>query len=401
MRKDVDRILAERDIGSMLLYADRPLDVNLYYLTGFLSFGPTVYLKKVDEEPVMIVIPADVQRAERESLVKRVCSYFDFEGFEIVKSASDQRIGLIRFIAAVAKKELDMKKLIYVPPVLSVMVADVLRHEGLNITPLFDVIEEARQTKEPDEIEAIESVQRTAEKAMTKAIEFIADSEVGTKDALYYLEDGRKKVLTAGKIHSILNQILSDGNCIAEGGELQVASGIKSADPNCTGEAEDVLRANQPIVLDIFPRSTKRLYHTDMARTMVKGKASKQIKNMFEAAFQAKDAAVDAMKAGILGRDIEDRCFRILEKAGYETMRGGKQIARGLLHDVGHGVGLDSNERPAINGFQKCILEEHNVVTAELGLYDPDVGGVRLEDILEITRNGCRNLTELEVCLEV
>jgi Xaa-Pro aminopeptidase len=47
------------------------------------------------------------------------------------------------------------------------------------------------------------------------------------------------------------------------------------------------------------------------------------------------------------------------------------------------------------------MLEEHNVVTAELGLYDPDVGGVRLEDILEITRSGCRNLTELEVCLEV
>jgi Xaa-Pro aminopeptidase len=91
----------------------------------------------------------------------------------------------------------------------------------------------------------------------------------------------------------------------------------------------------------------------------------------------------------------------LLEKTGYETMRDGKQITKGLLHAVGHGVGLDSNERPAIGDFNKYQLKEHNAVTAELGLYDPDVGGVRIEDILEITRTGCRNMTSMETLLEI
>jgi Xaa-Pro aminopeptidase len=284
LRKDVDRILAERNVGSMLLYADKPLDVNLYYLARFLTSGPTVYLKRVDEDPLMIVVPIDVERAKKGSMVRDVRSFFDFDDIETVKLASDQRIGLLKFVAAVAKKELSMRKLIYVPPTLPVMAADVLRHEGLKITPLFDVMEEARQTKEPDEIEAIKAVQKTAEKAVEKAIELIASSEAGPKDTLFCSEDNRKKVLTAGGIRSTLNQVLCDERCVAEEARTQIACGLKSADPNYAGEAEDVLRANQPIVLDVFPKSAKTLYHTDMARTIVKGRAPKQLKHMFETA---------------------------------------------------------------------------------------------------------------------
>jgi Xaa-Pro aminopeptidase len=164
MRKDVDNILTENDIGSMLLYVDKPPDLNLYYLTRFLPLGPAVYLKKVNQDPLMIVIPSEVQRAQNESLVRNVHSFFDYEYIDLVKSASDQRIGLIKFVAAVAKKELGIKEFIYVPPNLPVIVADILRHEDLKVTPQFDVLEKARETKEPDETETIQTVQKTAKK---------------------------------------------------------------------------------------------------------------------------------------------------------------------------------------------------------------------------------------------
>jgi len=401
MRKDVDNILTENDIGSMRLYVDKPPDLNLYYLTRFLPLGPAVYLKKVNQDPLMIVIPSEVQRAQNESLVRNVHSFFDYEYISIVKSASDQRIGLIKFVAAVAKKELDIKEFIYVPPNLPVIVADILRHEGLKVTPQFDVLEKARETKEPDETETIQTVQKTAEKAMIKAIETIKNSETGPNKTLQHLEDGKKKTLTVGKIRSVINQVFGEENVVAEEGETQIAAGLKSADSDYAGEPQDTLKANQPIVLDFFPKSAKRLYHTDTARTILKGKASKQIKDMFETVVQTKDAMIDAMKARASTADIENLCFNLLEKAGYETMRNGKQITKGLLHAVGHGVGLDSNERPAISSFNKYQLKEHNVVTAELGLYDPNIGGVRIEDILEITKTGYRNMTSAETFLEI
>jgi Xaa-Pro aminopeptidase len=401
MRKDVDKILTENDIGSMLLYVDKPPDLNLYYLSRFVPLGPAVYLKNVNQDPLMIVIPSEVQRAQKESLVKNVHSFFDYECISLVKSASDQRLGLIKFVAAVAKTELDAKKFIYVPPNLPVIVADILRHEGLKATPQLDVLEKARETKEPDETETIQTVQRTAEKAMTEAIETIKNSETGSNKTLQYSEDGKKKTLTVGKIRSVISQVFNEESVVAEEGETQIASGLRSADSDYDGETQDVLKAGEPIVLDLFPKSARKLYHTDTARTIVKDKAPKQIKHMFETVVQTKDAMVDALKAGVSTVDIENLCFDLLEKAGYETMRDGKQITKGLLHAVGHGVGLDSNERPAISGFNKYHLKEHNIVTSELGLYDPDVGGVRIEDILEITKTDCRNMTSMKTLLEI
>ncbi|MCK4884587.1 M24 family metallopeptidase, partial [Candidatus Bathyarchaeota archaeon] len=91
----------------------------------------------------------------------------------------------------------------------------------------------------------------------------------------------------------------------------------------------------------------------------------------------------------------------VLEKAGYETTRNGKKVTRGMTHGLGHGVGLQIHESPRMSELSMSPLEEHNVVTVEPGVYDPDVGGVRLEDIIEVTKSGYRNLTRMETQLEI
>jgi Xaa-Pro aminopeptidase len=400
MRNDVDRILAEKNVNSMLLYSESYKNVNMYYLTGFLAPDPFIFLKEIDQEPLIVVSQLELGRAKKESRVKDVRLLFDYDYIWIVKSAPDPKIGVMKFVASTAKKEFGADKPIYVPPNLPVSLADVLRHEGLNIKPMFDVIEKARETKESEEIEVIKSVQRTVEKATSKAIELIANAEVDSKGELYYREDGKKKSLTSGKVRSTFDHTFADEGCVAEE-ETIVACGPRSADPHYSGDASDVLKANQPIILDVFPKSVKKRYVSDMTRTVVKGKASKAVKRMFETVLQTKDAAVDAIEAGVLGSDMQNLCYEMLEKAGYQTMRGGKQISKGYIHGLGHGIGLEVHEGPSMNEFNKYPLEEHNIVTVEPGLYDPKIGGVRIEDFVEVTKKGCIDLTKMDIFLEV
>jgi len=183
--------------------------------------------------------------------------------------------------------------------------------------------------------------------------------------------------------------------------ELIVACGPKGADPHYFGNPEDVLKANQPIILDIYPRNLRKRYCSDMTRTIVKGRASEEVKKMFEAVLEAKNVSTDAINAGVPGNSVHNLCCDILEKHGYETARGGKQITRGFTHSLGHGVGLQVHEGPGMNELYKFPLEEGNVLTVEPGLYDPDVGGLRIEDMVEVTKTGCNNLTKMKIFLEI
>lgn len=400
LRKDLDRILAEKDVDALFLYSESFHDENMYYLTRFLAPDPFLLLKKVDEEPVIVINEMEYPRAKKESIVKDVRSYAEYNYVEVVKSASDPKLGVMKFIASVAKKELGVKTRIYVPPKFPIIVADALRKEGLTIEPLFGVIEKARETKEPAEIEEIRRVQRTAEKYMSEVIELIANAEVDVDGTLIIRENGKKTCLTVHKIKTFFGHRFLDSNCIVEE-ELIVACGPKGADPHYFGDPDDKLKANHPIILDVYPRSVRERYWSDMTRTIVKGKASEKIKKMFDAVLEAKNASVDAIKAGVLGSDVYNLCCDVLEKYGYETTRGGKQIRKGFTHGLGHGVGLQIHEGPSLSELYTFPLEEHNVVTVEPGLYDPDVGGVRIEDLVEVTKNGCNNLTEMEIFLEV
>lgn len=399
MRRDLDRILAEKGAEALLLYSESFKEPNMYYLTKFLAPDPFIFFKRVDAEPVIVINPMEYPRAKKESMTKDIHSYADYGFHDIVKSAPEPELGVLKFIASVAKKELSDTK-ICVPPNFPVMVADALRREGLNITPMFGVVEKARETKEVEEVKEIKSVQAVVEEATRKAINLISNAEANSKGTLITNEDGTKKPLTVGRVKTMFGHNFLDRGCFMEE-EIIVACGPGGANPHYAGSPEDELRANQPIVLDIYPRSLRRRYWTDMTRTIVKGKASKEVRRMFEAVREAKDASMDAIKAGVLGSGPHNLCCDLLERAGYDTSRGGKAVVKGFTHSLGHGVGLQIHEGPSMSEFYRFPLEEHNIVTVEPGLYDPDVGGIRIEDLVEVTKTGCSNLTKMETVLEV
>lgn len=395
----MDVVLAENGADALLLYSESFKDVNMYYLTKFLAPDPFILLKKIDEAPTIVVNQMEFPRAKEESIVKDVRSYADYNYLAVVKAAAEPHIGVMKFIASLVKKELGEKATIGVSHKFSSLIADTLRQEGLNIKPVFNLIEKARETKEPDEINEISALQEVTEKVATEAINLIANCEVDSKGTLIHKENGKKQPLTVGKVKSVMGRHFIDHGCVME--ELIVACGPKSANPHYTGEPNDELKANQPIIMDIFPQNLRKRYLTDMTRTVVKGKAPKEVRNMFDAVMEARGFCLDALHAGVLGSEMFNLCCDVFEKAGYETIRGGKQIEKGFTHGLGHGVGLEVHEYPSMSEVYRFPLKEHSVVTVEPGLYDPKVGGVRIEDMVELTRKGCRNLTKMNIQLEI
>ncbi|PVX25528.1 MAG: aminopeptidase P family protein [Candidatus Bathyarchaeum sp.] len=393
---DLDNILAAKDVEALFLYSDSFRDANMYYLTEFLAPDPFVFLKRTDEDPIIVVSQMEYARAQKQSIVKDVRSYFDYDYMTAVKSVKEPQLGAIQFIANIIKQELGRETKICVPPSFPVILADVLRAEGLTIEPTLGVVEKARETKDKHEVETIKQIQQINEEVTTQAIELIANSEVGTNKTLR----SNGEPLTVGKVKSFFGHKLLENGCLPEE-DIIVACGPKSSDPLYVGETEDVLKADQPIILDIYPRSIQKRYWTDMTRTVVRGKASRKVKKMFDAVVEAKDASLDAIHAGAVGSDVYDVCCDALEKSGYETTRRGNKVTRGMTHSLGHGVGLQIHESPRIGEFSTFALKEHSVVTVEPGIYDPDVGGVRLEDIIEVTKSGYSNLTRMETQLEI
>jgi Xaa-Pro aminopeptidase len=396
LRTDLDNIINEKGIEALLLYSDSFRDANIFYLTRFLAPDPFIFLKKVDQEPIIVVNQMEYSRAQKQSVVKDVRSYYDYNYLKVVKSTKEPQHSASRFIANVTEKELGRGTNICVPSDFPVLVADVLRAKGFTVEPMLGVIEKARETKDSHEVETIKAIQRVNEKVTSEAIELIADSEVGKNKNLQY----KDQKLTVGKIKSFFGHKLMENGCLPEE-DIIVACGSKSSDPHYLGDAEDVLKADQPIILDIYPRSIQKRYYSDMTRTIVKGKASSKLKKMFDAVFEAKNAALDAIQAGATGSLVYDVCCDVLEKRGFMTIRGVKKVTRGMTHALGHGVGLQIHESPRLSEFSPFPLKEHVVVTVEPGLYDPKIGGVRLEDIIEVTKTGYNNLTRMETNLEI
>jgi Xaa-Pro aminopeptidase len=396
LRGDLDGILAEKGAEALLMYSDSYRDANIYYLTEFLAPDPFIFIKRVDADPVVVVSQMEYPRAQKQSIIKDVRSYLDYNYLQTVKSAKEPQHGAIKFIAKVAEKELGVGTKICVPPNFPVVVADVLRDEGLTVIPMFGVVEEARETKDIHEVEEIRAIQAVVEEVTSEAIDIIANSDVGSNRTLHF----NGEPLTVGKIKSVFGNQLLENGCLPEE-DIIVACGTKSSDPHYAGEPDDKLKADQPIILDIYPRSIQKRYWTDMTRTVVKGRASPKLKQMFETVFDARNASFDVIHAGAIGSQVYDVCCDVLEKAGYETTRGGKKVTKGMPHSLGHGVGLQIHESPRINELSTSPLKKHNIVTVEPGLYDPHLGGVRLEDIIEVTKSGYNNLTGMETRLEI
>ena len=203
------------------------------------------------------------------------------------------------------------------------------------------------------------------------------------------------KTLTSERLRSIIDQA-----CLEKGATAShtiVAGGRQACDPHEGGHG--ALRPHELIIIDVFPRVQKTGYHGDMTRTFLKGKASPAQRALVKAVRNAQAAAMAQVKAGIKGDAVHAAAKKVFDKAGFVTERR-KWGFVGFIHSTGHGLGLELHEAPRVSkGAPK--LKAGQVITVEPGLYYPEIGGCRIEDVVRVTKDGCEKLSSLHYRLEI
>ncbi len=363
---------------AILMIAASEIDSNLYYATKFLAPDPFIFIQ-AGEEKILVMSDLEVDRARSQARVDTVLSYSAYEaGLRQKGTVSPTLLDVVDRVL----EERGARRLL-VPGNFALEYADPLRERVYTLTVKREPFFEERMAKSEEEVEHIAATQRATEEAVEVAIAAIRAAKVGNGGLLHL--DG--ELLTSELLKKIINVKLMESDCVAQ--HTIVAAGVHGVDPHDQGTGP--IRANESIVMDVFPRSGRTRYFADMTRTVVKGKASPKLKAMYRAVLNAQERGIELIRDGADGKAIHAEVNRVLETDGFTTgMVGGRM--QGFFHGTGHGVGLDIHEPPRVSKGG-AILRSGYVVTVEPGLYYLDAGGVRIEDLVVVTPAGCRNLT--------
>jgi Xaa-Pro aminopeptidase len=361
---------------SLLIIAASEADANLYYACGFLAPDPFVFLQTAGRT-LLLMTDLEIDRARAQARVDDVLSYSVYEG----KARQRWPRPRLTDVVTVLLEELGVTA-VSVPATFPLEHADRLRERSIRVTARPDPLFPERLLKSQAEIAAITEAQRHTEAALAAAVDVLRASEVRGEDVYW-----RGRRLTSEDLKKVVNVSLMEHDCVAE--HTIIACGVHGVDPHNQGTGP--IRANQSIVFDIFPRSSRTRYYADMTRTVVKGRASDQLKRMYDAVLAAQRRGIELTRDGASGQAIHAEVAQTLERRGFETavVDGRNQ---GFFHGTGHGVGLDIHEPPRISKVDHT-LKAGQVVTVEPGLYYPQWGAVRIEDMVVVEPDGCRNLT--------
>ena len=375
------------DQRTLLVIGAPQHDATAYHLSGFLAPDPVIFLRTADKR-YLAVSALEYGRADKEAPVDELVS---FEELDFTRLARQLKSGARALAAATANfltKFGAEGSLVTVPPHFGVAYADELRARGIKIEPDGKLFTDLRRVKSQSEISYIEETQRTTEEACAHAVEILEEAEVAGDGTLRW----RGETLTSELLRSEIDVELLRRGCAADEGTI-TAGGPQAADPHERGSGP--LKAGETIILDIFPRNQKSRYYADLTRTFVKGAPDESIK-MYDAVLEAQETAISIIGAGVNGRDVHDKVSDILHQKGYKTnkhdQKPGEPLIEGFFHGTGHGVGLQVHEAPRVSTVEE-ELRAGDVVTVEPGLYKPGMGGVRIEDLVVVTEDGCRNLT--------
>lgn len=364
-------------------------DSNQRYLSGFDAPDPFLSCYTPDELS-LLVSGLEYGRAKTESRADRVRRPVDYDKRELVDAYGPVEAG--HRVAAAFLSDAGVDR-VAVPERFPVGTADGIRTQGIEVVvDTDDVLIDMRAVKTPAELDHIRTAQRANEAAMAAAERLLERATIDADRQL--LVDG--ELLTSERLKRAIETTLLESGCGLD--ETIVACGQQAADPHNRGSGP--LVANEPIIIDIFPRDNSTSYHSDMTRTFCKGDPSEALREWYDLTNKALGAALDAVEPGNTGGDVHAAACEVYEDAGLPTFRTDPRTETGFIHSTGHGVGLDVHERPRLS-TDGGDLTAGQVITVEPGLYDPAVGGVRIEDIVIVTEDGYENITDYPIELVV
>jgi Xaa-Pro aminopeptidase len=369
----------------ILLFGESYHHPNIFYRSGFLVPDPVVLVDQHDRTTLW-TSALEEGRARKEARVDEVRSSEELGLSEMLLKAGSEQNAWSLLLQAVCREH--GIEAVDVDSDFPAIYADHLRNADVDVRPRTDLYRRERRIKTAQEVEWIAETENAGMEGLQRAIDLIAAADI--RDGILW-HQGRP--LSGDDLILAVESRLLELGCTTNGSIC--AGGPESADPHRS--TSEVLRAGLPIVLDIFPFHKTTRYWGDMTRTVVRGTPPPEVERMWDAVREAQQLGLDMVKPGINGRDIHYAICDVFKKRGYGSLaapyRDIQSDAR-FIHGTGHGLGLEIHEFPRVSEVD-IVLEVGDVVTIEPGLYDPRLGGIRIEDLVVVTEDGCRNLTTL------
>ena len=396
MIADIDEEMEKKNVSSMIVFGDTTTgNPDLTYVVGTSLARGGILLKRKSADPTLIVSNIDVGSARR-GRVRNIRTYSDY-GYERISARYERDEARAKLYEKIIRDTgLDGPLVIAGKNETSntLHLIDALRKKGVKIkgekSPT--ILEIARETKDRKEVERLRNMGKKTGRVVEKTLQFLSKAKVRGSRLVY-----KSRPLRVEDAKKMIGRLLADESIIAPEDTI-FAPGRKSSDPHYNGDSGEAIRPGEPIVFDIFPAEPDGYWH-DCTRTYVFSTPSKRLKEMYATVLEAQTSALEMIQEQVNGNEVMANVCKLFEKRGYPTVRslakGDKEArVRGFIHGLGHGVGLTIGERPYLSLYTREPLKKNSVVTVEPGLYDPKVGGVRIEDIV-VVGSPSENLTPL------
>ncbi|MFH1853772.1 MAG: Xaa-Pro peptidase family protein [Candidatus Omnitrophota bacterium] len=234
---------------------------------------------------------------------------------------------------------------------------------NIRLVPVKGIVESLRKVKDSYEIECIRNACRYGCCAMNYGLRnlsrFSTETFVKQKIEAYLLKKGIEPA----------------------GFEIIVASGVNSSMPHAVA-TDKKIKKGKIVVIDLGARDCG--YNSDLTRTVFLGRIKRKYSRVYNVVFDAQKKAIDSIKPGVKASFIDAISRTYIKDKGF---------GRHFVHSLGHGIGLEIHEEPLLSGKSSAVLEQGMTVTVEPGIYIPRWGGIRIEDVVLVTKNGCEVLT--------
>lgn len=365
-------------------------NLALYHKIRFQVGDPCAYIETDDGMRVLIIRDIEMQRAREHARADRVYCPADFEpdgGLDGDReTATAQALAECLLRGGIDSVTADRS--------LPLIYAFMMQSAGIELECDIDLGVAERRSKDSDELAHLRAAQAVTESVMREVCELIFASEADATGTL--IHEGRE--LTSEWVISMIDIAFLKHGATTPHGSI-VACGPIGAD--CHHRGEGKLKTGQPIIIDIFPHIRASGYNGDCTRTIVHGQIPSEVAKMHAAVLEAKQAGEAVCKAGVTGEQVHEAVAQVIKAHGYHMglpPEGADDSFTSMVHGTGHGIGLEVHEPPLLDA-KGPELVVGDVLTIEPGLYCKAIGGVRIEDMVAVTEDGCENYNTLPMGL--
>ena len=398
MKKDLDRLMVERDLDAFVVTGPARDNPAMAYLTNGAHVTRGFLIQKRGQEPVLVCSPIERDEAAASGLAVVTLNKYDFPA--ILRDKQDRLAATVelyrRILADLSVTgrvgfygKADQGRAWLLLNTLNVQLEHIVVQADFDTT----IIDEARATKDASEAERIQQMGRQTCTIVERTLDFLKSHEVGDESLL----QPDSTPLTIGRVHHEISRFIAEEGLEDPEGFI-FSIGRDAGVPHSKGRAEDVVALGKSIVFDIFPREAGGGYFFDMTRTFCLGYAPREVADAHHDVKACIEMLLDAYEAGEEARHYQKMTCQFFEGRGHPTVASNSKTEKGYVHSVGHGLGLAVHEEPRFSDdpTNNDVLQPGHVFTCEPGLYYPDLGfGVRIEDVVWIDGDGAvHNLTD-------